>query len=162
MKKIEYDYDNIGGVHSLYAIPMNSYLRVRHDYIYNHDILELKNMDDIISIPVYADETFSFSEEQGNDEGGVYYSTTIEGVIPKHSPENEEIIHELERGQWLVLSTDHNGINRLSGNEDVQMMFSRTDSTGKTSSSANQVAFKFACKSAEPSVTLYNDDIENI
>ena len=162
MKQITFDFDNLGGLAEIYAIPPSSFVRVRQDYIKNRKVLEVKNREDIIAIPMFADDTFSFSEEHKRDDGGDYYQPTIEGVIPKIALENEEIIETLERGEWMVLSQDHNGVVHLSGNEDVLMTFSSNSTTTAAKNTRNQIAFKFECKSAEPSPILFMDDLMDI
>lgn len=58
MKVINYDFENIGGLLQVIAIPPTSFLRIRKDYNTGLNYLELRNREDIISIPVYANDTY--------------------------------------------------------------------------------------------------------
>ena len=162
MRKIDFKCDNLGGLAEVYAIPLSSYLRIREDYTRNTKVLEVTNRDDIIAIPIIDDDTFSFSEIHKRDEGGDYFDIAIEGVIPGSAIDDDHIIETLQRGEWMVLTQDQNGVVRLSGNEDVLMSFEDTDTTGAQKRGKNQIQFKFACRSAEKSVILDMDDLLNM
>ena len=104
MKVINYDFENIGGLLQVLAVPPSSFLRIRKDYVTNLNYLELRNRDGIISLPIYADDTYSFSEDKENGDAGDAWSVRVEGVIPKLSPVNRELLEVLERGLWYVLT----------------------------------------------------------
>ena len=64
MKVINYDFENIGGLLQMIAIPPTSFLRIRKDYNTGLNYLELRNREDIISIPVYANDTYIYNEDK--------------------------------------------------------------------------------------------------
>ena len=70
MKTIQFDFDNVGGITQVYAIPLASFLRLRKDYINEMQYFEVKQRADIIAIPVYADSSFTFNETQRQEDGG--------------------------------------------------------------------------------------------
>ena len=45
MKIINYDFENIGGLLQVLAVPPSSFLRVRKDYVTNLNYLELRDRD---------------------------------------------------------------------------------------------------------------------
>ncbi len=159
MKKLVFDFENIGGVCRLFAIPVSSYERVRRDYVNKLNYIECKNQGDIIEIPIYADGTFYFNEDQRFETAGDSYSIEVGGVIPKLMMENADDIERLERGAWYVLSQDMNGEVRLSGDEEVKCKFMTKKSTGASAISRNQIAFAFSCTQENPSLYIKLDDM---
>lgn len=162
MKKLIFDFENIGGVSRLFAIPPSSFERIRRDYAKKLNYLECKNMADIIEIPIYADSTFYFNEDQSFEAAGDTYSVEIGGVIPKMMMSNASGIECLERGSWYVLLQDMNGEVRLSGDEQVKMKFLTKKSTGNSAVNRNQIAFTFTCRQENPSVYIELDDMSNL
>ena len=162
MKKISFDFENVGGLTECYAIPLSSFLRIREDYVYNTKVLEVQNRDDIISIPVFMDSSFSFGEEHDWDEGGDFWQPTIEGIIPKNCLDNASDIETLERGAWMLLSKDCNGIVHLSGTEDFLLKFTDTKNSGAAATDVNQISFTFTGKQGCPSIILSQDDLQEI
>ena len=106
MKIINYDFENIGGLLKVLAVPPSSFLRVRKDYVTGLNYLELRNRDSILSLPIYADDTYTCSADKENGDAGDAWSVRVEGVIPKLSPVNRELLEVLERGLWYVLAVD--------------------------------------------------------
>ena len=162
MKSINFDFDNLGGLSKIYAIPPSSFVRIRTDYDDNTRSLELRRRDGIIEIPLYCDDSFLFSEELLDNDAGDGYSVSIEGVIPKHSLMNSRDIEILERGSWYILSEDSNGTVRLSGDENVLMKFITKKSTGKKPGSRNGINFLVSCVQQDPSILLNVEDISLI
>lgn len=162
MREIKFDFNNIGGLAEIYAIPPSDFLRLRHDYNNDTDALELKSRDNIIVLPIYGDRSFCFTEQKSTDDGGDYWDVTIEGVIPKVCRDNAVLLEKLERGEWLVLSIDHNGTVHLSGSVDVPLMFSSERTTGDAYTALNGSAFTFAGRQPSPSVIIDIDDLTNI
>lgn len=156
MKTLTFDYDNLHGIASIYAIPVSSYLRITPDYVDETLLLELIKRELVISIPVYTGDSFQFSESQSLEDGGDVWEVSITGVIPKRCRLNEKHINTLERGDWLVLSQDSNGTVTLSGTVDVPLKFSHSRTTGSTSE-LNGSRFTFSAKESEPSIILVND-----
>lgn len=162
MKRIDFDFENMGGLAELYAIPPSDVLRLRHDYLYDIDNVELVTRQNIVAVPVYGNRSFSFSEQSGIADGGRYWDVSIEGVIPKIQNGSSHIIEKLERGTWLVLSMDHNGIVHLSGSVEVPLVFSAYKSTGDACSSLNGSTFSFTGRQPKPSVIIDLDELTNI
>ena len=125
MKKIKFNFENVGGLAEVYAFPPSDFLRLRHDYVNDSDSLELRTRDNVIAVPVYGDRSFVFSEEKDRADGGDYWDVSIEGVIPNINKENRRLVETLDRGEWLVLSMDNNGVVHLSGTTDVPLSFSQ-------------------------------------
>lgn len=152
MKQPIFDFDNIGGICKLYAIPLSSFLRIRKDYGADTDHLEVKQRESIIELTVWG-EGFDFVEEHINDARGDGYEISISGFIPKISA-NKHIVETLERGEWLVLFQDSNGDVKLSGQEEIPMKFMSKKTTGKTYASFNNISFSFSCVQPDPSVNI--------
>lgn len=104
MKKIEFNFENVGGLAEIYAFPPDDFLRLRHDYVSGSDSLELLTRDNIIAIPVFGDRSFLFYEEKEQAAGGDYWDLSIEGVIPNINKDNQQLLDTLSRGDWLVVS----------------------------------------------------------
>lgn len=162
MKQIVFDFENMGGVSHLYAIPLASYAGVRMDYAEQKKWLELIRLSDIIEIPVFADGTYSFNENHALGDAGDGYTIEIAGVIPKNQMQNAAVIEQLERGEWLVLSSDMNGSVRLSGNQGVRLKFTTQKSTGSAVTDRNQIAFTFTCTQENPSLFVSVEDIKGL
>ncbi len=143
----------------MFAIPESSYERVRRDYVNKRNYIECKNQDDIIEIPIYADGTFFFNEDQRFESAGDSYAIEIGGVIPKMMVSNAGVIERLERGTWYVLFQDMNGEVRLCGDEEVKCKFLTKKSTGTSAVSRNQIAFSFSCTQENPSLYIELDDM---
>lgn len=148
MKTLTFDFDNVPGIASMYAIPPSGTLYNK----LNNDLSpeELINLAGTIRIPVYDNDSFSYSEVQSLEEGGELWSVTINGLIPKLYQPDESTINLLERGDWFVLFCDKNGTTILSGSITVPLKFVSTRTTGGPSE-ANGRRFTFSGKSDEPS-----------
>jgi len=160
MKTFNFDFENIGGVGKLYAIPMSSFKRIRKDYISGKNYLELVKREDIIDIPNICDE-FSFSENSVSNDHGDSYELEINGIIPKISGDSTKLMEELERGYWLVLSQDNNGVVRLSGDPDLNILLklSTQKHTGTKAVDRNGIDVTFSCTQPNPSICIDVDDI---
>ena len=162
MKKIEFNFENVGGLAEIYAIPPADLLRLRHDYVGDTYNVELRTRDNIIVIPVFGDRSFVFSEEKGQVDGGDYWDVSIEGVIPSVNGKNQKLIEDLDRGEWLVVFKDNNGTVFLSGSVDVPLVFSGSKTSGDAYASLNGIEFSFTAKQPSPSVILDIDSLDNI
>lgn len=160
MKIINYDFENIGGLLQVIAVPPSSFLRVRKDYVTSLNYLELRNRDGIISLPIYADDTYSFSEDKENGDAGDAWSVRVEGVIPKLSPVNRELLEVLERGLWYVLAVDGNGEVHWCGQEEALLQFNTNKTSGQTATNRNGTTFTFSCVQDEP--TVYITEMEDL
>lgn len=159
MKEITFDFNNIGGVLHLYAFPASTGLRIVTDYVTGTRTVMFRNRHDIISIEMYADDTFRFAETKDDSEGGVFYDIAISGVIPKWSPDNDVTIEDLERGEWMVMVKDNNGVVRLAGSEYALLRFNTVKDTGTTRTNRNGIAFTFTGKQPDPSLAVDATDI---
>lgn len=162
MKEITFDYENAGGLLEIIAIPPTSFRRVRIDYSTRYKYLEVINRDDIIRIPMFADDSFSFSEDSDYADGGLIYDISIDGIIPKKSQANDSIIHELERGEWYVVALDNNNVVHLCGTDDVLMTFKTQKTTNATYAELNKIAFSFTNKQSKPSQIIQLDKLSDI
>lgn len=155
MKTLSFDFDNVAGLSLLYAIPVSSFPLVTC----NGDgtcSIGLAATDSIISIPIYRGDAFSHIETQELEDGGEMWDVAINGIIPKRCALNEASLASLERGDWLVLSRDANGVVSLSGTSDVPLKFKHTRSSG-SSGEINGSSFTFFGKQAEPSKLITTD-----
>ena len=110
MRTLTFDFDNIGGIQHVYAIPAEVFQAITINYATLRRALRMLSADDVVKIPVYADESFSFEEPHGRDDHGDYWQPSISGIIPAASFDNAQLIETLERGEWVVVHVDQNGI----------------------------------------------------
>lgn len=157
MKAISFEFDNIGGVQTVYAIPAEVFSAITVNYATMRRAISMISAADVVKIPVYADESFSFEEPHGRDEHGDYWQPSISGVIPAASLDNAEIIEKLERGEWVVVHIDQNGMRRVSGDEDTPLTFDNTASTGSLYTDRNGCSFTFTGKLGHPSYLIDYD-----
>lgn len=155
MKTINQVYFNLPGIAWLYAVPISEITRPLHTY---KDYAEWsKLIEASIRIPVYPDDSFVFNEDQSLEDGGMLWSTTIEGIIPRQVTDELSAhyvsICMLERGEWAVILCDRNGDIKMAGTAEVPMSFTAKNTTG-SSSTRNGRSFSFSAKNAEPSLNL--------
>lgn len=162
MKTLVFDFDNIGGLGRLFAIPRASFIRIREDYVNGLHYLECRKRELIIDLPMYADDSFSFDENQAFENAGDGYDITISGVIPKLSAADATVIETLERGQWMVLCQDRNGVVRLCGDENVLLKFISKKGTGAAAVDRNGISFTFSCRQSAPSIYITIDDMSSL
>ena len=153
MKKLTFDTDNLGGLLRVYALPTGSYTLV-YNYGTKKYTLTLTSTTDVVAIDVYADGTYSYAESHGRDEHGDWWQPTISGQIPRHSEDNADVMETLERGEWVVLSEDSNGVLHLSGDDDTPLTFSTEATTGAQTTDMNGTAFTFTGKLGHPSYVV--------
>lgn len=155
MKQYDESTDQRGGIAYLYAIPLSSFLRYRHDYLTGLDHPELQQRNNIIQIPVCNDT--QWSEEEKMTSGGHLYTIKITGTLKKGGRIGPHLLRELECGSWMVLHIDTLGICRMSGTEEVPLRFERTGQTGSSPSGQNQLSFTFSGSQPSPSVVCSVD-----
>lgn len=160
MKVINYDFDNIGGLLQLFAVSPSSFVRIRQEYAEQKNYLELRNRDDIIALPVYANDTYSYSEDKETNDAGDCWNVSIEGVIPKTHSYNHQLLETLERGLWYVLAVDSNGEAHWCGQEDALLIFNTKKSSGKSPADRNGTSFTFSCIQDEP--TIFIADLDDL
>lgn len=157
MRTLTFDFDNIGGIQHVYAIPAEVFQAITINYATLRRALRMLSADDVVNIPVYADESFSFEEPHGRDDHGDYWQPSISGIIPAASFNNAQLIETLERGEWVVVHVDQNGIERVSGDEDTPLIFGSTASTGSLHTDRNGCSFSFTGKLGHPSHIIDHD-----
>lgn len=158
MNAINYDYNNIGGLLHVVAVPPASFLRIRKDYAAGLNYLELRNLDDLIAIPVYANDSYIYNEEKSVSDAGDCWNVSVEGVIPKLCAVNHATIEKLERGLWYVLALDGNGQAHWCGQEDALMLFATNKTSGRTTADRNGTEFTFSCIQDEPTLFIENHE----
>lgn len=156
--EFDFSYDNIGGLRALYAIPVESFVRLRRDYVADTYNLELRAKDNIIIIPVLNDSSYSLDTSQEESSHGDATRIIIEGVIPRLDKMHKSILERLKQGYWYVLAKDQNGVPYWCGLEETLMKFSYTYSTGKQYSSLNAASFTFS--NMQDSAPVIIEDIE--
>lgn len=159
MTEIIFDFENVGGLRECYAIAVSAFRGTRTDLVTNlHQLNNIIRKDDVIAIPMYADDTFSFSEDDDEKDGNKIWIPHIEGIIPKAGL-NQQTMERLSRGEWIVLSEDNNGIVRLSGTAEIPLRCKVGDSTGTAYVERNGSLFVFEAKEMQPSVLMETFDI---
>ena len=128
---MHYDFENVGGLLQVIAVPPASFVQIRKDYAAGLNYLELRNREDIVSIPVYANDTYSYNEDKEVNDAGDCWNVSVEGVIPKLSSVNHHLMETLERGLWYVLAVDGNGVVHWCGQEDALMLFNTNKTSGR-------------------------------
>ena len=154
MKTLTFDFDNIGGIQHVYAIPAEVFQAITVNYATLRRALSMLSTTDVVKIPVYADESFSFQEPHGRDEHGDYWQPSISGVIPAASFDNANLIETLERGEWVVVHIDQNSVQRVSGDEETPLIFQSTADTGTMYADRNGCSFTFTGKLGHPSYII--------
>lgn len=153
MRKLKFDTDNIGGLQKVCALPVGSYTLV-YNYATKTYSLTLGDTTEAVLLEVYADGTYSFGENHGRDEHGDYWQPSVGGQIPRHSADNADLLETLERGQWVVLCYDNNGVLRLAGDDQTPLTFSTEATSGAQTTDMNGTAFTFTGKLGHPSYVV--------
>ena len=146
--EFDFSYDNIGGLMALYAIPVESFVRLRRDYVADTYNMELRANDSSYSLDTSQEESYH----------GDATRIIIEGVIPRLDKMHKSILERLKQGYWYVLAKDQNGVPYWCGTEETLMKFSYTYSTGKQYSSLNAASFTFS--NMQESAPVIIEDIE--
>lgn len=154
MIDLNFDFKTVGGVANIYVIPPSAFGGITTNYATKRHSIQVTSFTPVIRIPRYADETFSFGESHGRDEHGDYWEPIVQGVIPKASLDNADIIETLERGEWIVLTQDHNGAVRVCGDADTPLFFSTDAGSGSAYTDRNQTAFTISGRLGHPSYVL--------
>lgn len=153
---------NLGGVVELMAIPVESYLRVRHDRGTGYKFLEVKNRENIIVMPAERENKVIWEETQEQAEGGELWTQKVSGVLPSADTLNTSLMERLMRGRWLVLTKTSNGCVRLSGQPDVPMKFNSQSTSGEGAAGLNGRSFTFECAAPAPSLVIRLERLEDI
>jgi hypothetical protein len=154
MKTLTFDFDNIGGIQHVYAIPAEVFQAITVNYATLRRAISMLSTTDVVKIPVFADESFSFQEPHARDEHGDYWQPSISGVIPAASFANADLIETLERGEWVVVHIDQNSVQRVSGDEETPLIFQSTADTGTMYADRNGCSFTFTGKLGHPSYII--------
>lgn len=152
MKTVDYPSDNSGGLNYIYAIPEAAYKQTGYTTSGSRK-LELHYMDDVICIPCIHSR-FDFSEERKESDSGDLYDIVISGYIYGMSESNDRIIDELRSGSWLILTKDIEGMCKLSGSNNVKLIFEYNTSTGKGRGALKGTSFEFKCTDQYPAVNI--------
>ena len=150
MNRIDFDFDNVGGISRMFAIDVRGVHALTHNLLTGLYRLSLHRGAIVIEIPVYAPEATDFSERQQLDDAGEVYKVSISGFIPR---QNSSLVPQLERGSWIVVHQDANGDTLLSGSVDVPLVFTSSKSAGGDGGK-NGNAFTFSGTEPSPSVLL--------
>ena len=153
MKILIFDFDNVHGIANMYAVPAAAVSKCERNPMTGDVILRLTGSDDVIEIPTYQGDRFKTEEVHQLTDGGDCWDVKISGIIPKRCALNENVIQTLERGEWLVLAQDANGVIVMYGSKDVPLKFTHSRSSG-SSGELNGSAFVFSAKESAPSVVL--------
>jgi hypothetical protein len=94
------------------------------------------------------------------NDAGDCWNVSVEGVIPKLSSVNHQLMETLERGLWYVLAVDGNGEVHWCGQEDALMLFATNKTSGRAVSERNGTSFTFTCVQDEP--TIYISGLEEL
>lgn len=149
MKTINLNTDQRGSIAYLYAIPTSSFVRINHDYHTGLESLVLRQIQDIIQIPI--SDGCEWEESDKIAAGGIVFQPKITGKLNPAATNVPNIIYELIRGNWLVLHIDAIGTARLSGSVNVPMRFNTQSKSGQHLHDANQVQFSLSGLQPSPS-----------
>ena len=154
MRTILVTDDRLGGLHHIHCIPVSVMGEIEIDYATGLHSFTLNSTDGVYDIPCLGGDDYSFGEEHGRDENGDYWQPTVVGIIPHPDLLNAGDIEALERGEWIVLCEDQNGVLRLCGDEDTQLTFSTATTSGTAPTDKNQVVFTLTGKLGHPSYVV--------
>lgn len=152
MKTIDFSFDNVGGISSIYAFPPQDVQSILLKPSTGTARLTLQANANIIQLPVYAPASTSWTEEHRVEDAGDTYAVAISGFIPRHAGIKE--VNELSRGKWMVVHQDANGDVVLSGTPEVPLTFTSAKTTGTDGSTRNGTAFTFAANEPTPSILI--------
>lgn len=152
MRRITYNLDNVGGISSVLAIPVEHYNRIMSRITIVNCLVSVSTDTFVVSIPVLDNDTFSYEENQQTEDGGELYTINIKGEIPRVDS-SPSLIRDLEYGRWIVVCKDKNGQLRCAGTKKVPMDFHGGKSMGSTGST-NRIAFTFSCSQERPSIIV--------
>ena len=153
MKTITSTDDRIGGLHMVYVIPLGLFGGIGINYATGERSITLSSTSGVYALPCMA-ENYLFDEQHERDEHGDWWQPTIQGAIPHPDEVSAADIEELERGEWIVVCEDQNGVLRVCGDEDTQLTFSTANTSGTISTDKNQVAFTLTGKLGHPSYVV--------
>ena len=153
MKTLIFDFDNVHGIATMYAVPATAVSKCVRNPMTGDVILRLTDSDNVIEIPTYQGDRFKTEEVHQLTDGGDCWDVKISGIIPKRCALNETVIQKLERGEWIVLAQDANGVIVIYGTTDVPLKFTHSRSSG-SSGELNGSAFTFSAKESAPSMVL--------
>ena len=152
MKTIDFNFDNVGGVTSIYAFAPQSVQSILLQPSKGTAKLTLVANANIIELPVYAPTSTSWNEEHTIEDAGDTFAVAVSGFIPRHAGIKE--VNELSRGEWMVVHQDANGDILLSGTTEVPLHFTSGKTTGTDGSTRNGTAFTFAASQPSPSILI--------
>ena len=157
MKELTFDASTLGGVCYVYAIPLGAVAAIVKNNVSGLHTVTFNSMSDVVKLESLDDETFLFQETHGRDEHGDYWEVSVQAVIPKACLENAVTIEQLERGEWIVISKDQNGVLRVSGDKDTLLACSSEATSGMAYVDSNHTVLTFTGKRGHPSWLVEND-----
>jgi hypothetical protein len=157
MKELTFDTRTVGGICYALAIPSRAVAAIAKNDISGLHSVAFISMDEVIKLDSLDDETFMFQETHGRDEHGDYWEVSVQAVVPKACIENAVTIEQLERGEWIVISKDQNGVLRVSGDKDTLLACSSDTTSGMAYSDANHTVLTFTGKLGHPSWLITNN-----
>ena len=156
MKTLVTTDDRMGGLHIVYAIPPGAY-SLSKNYATGKYTISFSNTDGVYALPCLA-EDYAFSEQHERDENGDWWQPTVTGAIPHPDDVNAADIEAMERGEWVVLCEDQNGVRRLCGDDDTPLTFATDATSGMAATDRNQAGFTFTGKLGHPSWVMVDEE----
>ncbi len=149
MKTINKQYENMGGLLKLWAIPPA-------DVSVSGDQVTINTDANMISIHVKEDSG-SFDEDLSRSFTGSSYKVELKATVPCDTKETLALISELERkNKYLVIYLDGNGNYKLAGTKDVPLRFLAKATTGNTPSTLNRYDLTFSGIQLSRAVIIQN------
>lgn len=96
-------------------------------------------------------DTLQFTEVEEKADGGSVYKTTINGMVPKMTPEYLALFEEMKRHKHVVEPLDNNGKKRLCGSPRAGMTFSYSSDSSTNPAGLSGYKFSFTLESPTPS-----------
>nr|DAQ33621.1 MAG TPA: hypothetical protein [Caudoviricetes sp.] len=137
MRRILINSDNVSGVSSLFAIPLDEFNRLA--LVDGECCISIKSYDRIIDLPIVDEKRFKVAVDTYRDKGSILHEVKITGYIPRLDVPSC-VMSELQYGEWIVMWVDCNGVAKVAGERMSPMRFTSTESTEDAGYS-----FQFSC-----------------
>ena len=143
---------NYGGIWKFYFIPVEDVLSQQGN------IIKLKEGKRWF-IGRSSKDKIEFKQNQNNSRNGTTYKPTLDGELPKITPELEEKLTEMSGREFLVVYHDLNNYRWLVGNMESPLLFSADLETGNRPSSRNYYPFTFQSPLTRERIYPFNGEI---